>query len=110
MSQRAAERADEAIARGDLEVGYASIEEAYAALDALYGQRREHDLGVHAQSQEEITRAEAGSELLLLCRVFVHFVFVIMCLPLIATHPRARAVMLVRQAELRSARSRLNAA
>ena len=74
-SQRAAERADEAIARGDLEAGYASIEEAYAALDALHGRREAYDLDVHARSHVEAAKADprsARSEILLLCRVFVH--------------------------------------
>ena len=111
-SQRAAERADEAIARGDLEVGYASIGEAYAALDALYGHHQARDLVAHARllvpaaQFEPVSEDSAGSETLLLWRVFIHFVLVIGCLPLIATYPRARALMLDRQAELRSARLR----
>ena len=109
-SRRAAERADEAIARGDLEAGYASIDEAYAALDAFYGQAQGHDLGMHARSQVDTRQTEAGSEFLLLCRVFVHVVLVIGCLPLIKVYPRARALMLDRQSELRSTRLRLSAA
>ena len=106
-ARRAAMRADDAIAYGDFDVGYASIDEAYAALDAFFGLREALDLSSRAQA----TEAEPGwvsPEILLLCRVILHFVVVLACLPLVAFHPPARALMLARQAELRSTRLRLS--